>query len=266
MGLWYHVYPSAVETRFTHSLEVMMLAEKLLDTMGVRCHRVRKLVMVGALYHDVGHVALSHALDHCIEALTGLDHEHRSCQVVHEILHKEHGLLDEGESHIVQAIISGTVTKEAQKAMDEDEEAKWEPWMLQVVHHPDPNTPDVDRLAYIASNGIFCGLITMKPDFIISHAAKDTKTGNLMWRGCEEQIAMVQVVRAHMHRVCYQHPYVKRVEAAYLDAIRSTRLLEQEAAKRDHKCWWMVVDDAWLYTQLYLLAPTQLKQIETHTL
>lgn len=72
MGLWWCVYPSAVETRFTHSIEVMVLAEKVLDVMGVRCPRVRKLVMVGALYHDVGHVALSHALDHDTEALTGL--------------------------------------------------------------------------------------------------------------------------------------------------------------------------------------------------
>lgn len=183
---------------------------------------------------------------------------------MHEILYKKHGLLDEGESHIVQAIISGTVTEKAREIMDEDD-VKWEPWMLQVVHHPDQNTPDVDRLAYIASNGLFCGLITIKPEFIISHADKDPKTGDLVWRDCAEQVAMVQAVRAHMHRVCYQHPYVKRVESAYLDAIRSTHILADEA-KNAHELWWLYVDDAWLYMKLREMAPTQLELIETHTL
>ena len=88
LGLAHYVYPSAVHTRFEHSLGVMHLAGVVADKLNENVNptprsgapvdrlslrvtpREKELLQIAGLLHDVGHVALSHLMDYILEEKT----------------------------------------------------------------------------------------------------------------------------------------------------------------------------------------------------
>lgn len=90
------VYPSALHTRFEHSLGSMHLTGTLAERLNLSVEEVQ-LVRVAALLHDVGHGAFSHTSDDVLEKHTGKPHELRGLELVEETALKdtlqEHGVL-----------------------------------------------------------------------------------------------------------------------------------------------------------------------------
>lgn len=72
----YLVYPSAIHTRFTHSLGTMHVAGLVADQLGLTREQTR-LVRLSALLHDVGHGPFSHLFEELSQCATGtrVDHE-----------------------------------------------------------------------------------------------------------------------------------------------------------------------------------------------
>ena len=62
LGLVEAVYPGANHTRFEHSLGTMFVAGLMAEHLGLCAGDVRK-VRIAGLLHDVGHSALSHAVE-----------------------------------------------------------------------------------------------------------------------------------------------------------------------------------------------------------
>ncbi len=75
------VYPSALHTRFEHSLGSMHLTGKLASRLRFDAGQT-KLVRLAALLHDVGHGAFSHTSDTMLTKLTGKTHEQRGIDTV----------------------------------------------------------------------------------------------------------------------------------------------------------------------------------------
>ena len=71
----YVVYPSAVHTRFEHSLGTLHLADRVCDQLGFR-RRERKVVRIAALLHDVGQGPFSHVWDEPMRWINGEDYTH----------------------------------------------------------------------------------------------------------------------------------------------------------------------------------------------
>lgn len=250
MGLWHTVYPAAIETRLTHSLEVAHLAGMAARTLGMKhTYRMHDLIMVAGLLHDIGHVATCHVLDHVLEEKYDSNHEDRSCQVVREIYVKKYGLLHPSEGETVCCMIKGIEEKEDS-----------EPWWYHLVHHPNSDNPDVDRLAYLHSNGIYCGLPRIDPSFMIQHMVVDADGGMIYSESCQTHVDIVQRLRAHMHRVCYQHSCVKHVERVYLSAIAKC----VDLVKLVEGLEWLNLTDAALDTVLRRGAPKHMLAIDTH--
>lgn len=73
LGLAYFVFPGAVHTRFSHSLGVLHIAEKMIQRLkkvgyqplinGKIKDKYHKIVRLAALLHDIGHYPLSHTLE-----------------------------------------------------------------------------------------------------------------------------------------------------------------------------------------------------------
>ena len=73
LGLAYFVFPGAVHTRFSHSLGVLYIAEKMIQrlkkinyqplTENSKKDKYHKIVRLAALLHDIGHYPLSHTLE-----------------------------------------------------------------------------------------------------------------------------------------------------------------------------------------------------------
>ncbi|MCB9619811.1 MAG: HD domain-containing protein [Sandaracinus sp.] len=82
LGVVHWVYPSAVHTRFEHSIGAMHCASQILTALERNSGRVgqpliddetHKLVRVATLLHDCGHTVFSHAGEHVAEKLPGVD-------------------------------------------------------------------------------------------------------------------------------------------------------------------------------------------------
>ncbi len=64
LGLTYLVFPSAQHTRFEHALGVFYLTEKLLNKLGTpKDRKLRDIVRIGGLLHDIGHPPFSHTTE-----------------------------------------------------------------------------------------------------------------------------------------------------------------------------------------------------------
>jgi uncharacterized protein len=102
LALTHYVYPGATHSRFEHSLGVMEMATRAIDSVGVKhkklivrelsavpelkkntWSRARQTLRLFALLHDVGHPAFSHAAE---EVIPGGNHEDVSRYVVEKIL------------------------------------------------------------------------------------------------------------------------------------------------------------------------------------
>lgn len=75
------VYPSALHTRFEHSLGSMHLTGTLAKRLELNAEEIQ-LVRVAALLHDVGHGAFSHTSDDLLQEKTGNPHELRGLDLV----------------------------------------------------------------------------------------------------------------------------------------------------------------------------------------
>lgn len=98
LALSHYLYPGATHSRFEHSLGVMEMATRALDSIGLKHRklivaelaeirelkkqtwaRARQTLRLSALLHDVGHPAFSHAAE---EVIPGGNHEYVSRYVV----------------------------------------------------------------------------------------------------------------------------------------------------------------------------------------
>jgi len=71
LGNVYLVYPGADHTRFSHSLGVMYIIDKMATKLGLENKQTRNLRMA-ALLHDIGHYPLSHTIE---SLMTGFYHD-----------------------------------------------------------------------------------------------------------------------------------------------------------------------------------------------
>jgi HD superfamily phosphohydrolase len=266
MGLTHLVYPSSTGTRFAHSLGVMHLARLafnvLLPETTPNTDRTLLFVLAAALCHDVGHVATSHFLDNLQQRLVqgATDHEHRSTLVVRKLCTPERGLVDFTELEIdaICAMIEG-------RTVLSEELLQLAPrWAYQIVHNSETKTPDVDRLDYLARDGLGCTLPTLSPMFVLTHYVVDSITGCLSHHAkADEAVSTVSRHRLHMHAVAYRHPYILKVERVLERAIRRSLNLDVLFTDPTDMAW-LCVTDTWLDVMLRAAAPHEMHLIDTH--
>ena len=83
LGMCDLVFPGANHSRFAHSLGVMHVARMMLNRIGrlmgsKLTEEHRKIVLVSALLHDIGHGPYSHAF----ESVTGISHEEWTRKII----------------------------------------------------------------------------------------------------------------------------------------------------------------------------------------
>jgi uncharacterized protein len=69
------VYPSAVHTRFEHSLGILHIADRMCNCYRIEGER-REIIRAAALLHDVGHGPFSHLFEEVLVKINGKDFSH----------------------------------------------------------------------------------------------------------------------------------------------------------------------------------------------
>lgn len=64
----YVVYPSAIHTRFEHSLGTLHVADRMCSELELEADR-REIVRMTALLHDIGHGPFSHLFEKVLERI-----------------------------------------------------------------------------------------------------------------------------------------------------------------------------------------------------
>ncbi|MEM0347988.1 MAG: HD domain-containing protein [Zestosphaera sp.] len=210
---WY-VFPGAVHTRFSHSLGVMKLAEKITDKLindGILSKDDRDLLRCAALLHDVGHTPYSHALEYVFYSSYGINHEELSYMMINEEPHIREVLSNYGlSSNEVAKIVTGTHE---------------EPAFNNLLN----GDLDVDRLDYLPRDalhtGVRYGLIDLER--IIQTITLDDEGYVAVHPKAVHAVESFYVSRLHMYRSVYYHKTITGYQLL-LAAIYEMILAERE--------------------------------------
>ena len=153
LGLTDLVFPGATHTRFSHSLGVMHLAERMLaqgfarvsESLIPRGERPRliKLMRFVGLLHDLGHPPFSHALEDLFEP--GFSHEEMARRIVLETeigeIIRHHGPKDGVALEDVVNLLAGHPSKD-----------------LEFLRTVVSSELDIDKMDYLMRDSTYCGV------------------------------------------------------------------------------------------------------------
>ncbi|KAF6210110.1 hypothetical protein GE061_015866 [Apolygus lucorum] len=227
-GMSHFVYPSAVHTRFEHSLGVCHWAQvflrncnaSLLSNGKTSITNDQKLcVLLAGLCHDLGQGPFSHTWERFLKAL-GIQwkHETSSAEIFKSIVEtnklepvfEKYGLKKKDLDFICR-LISGEVPKDEKNF-----------FLYEIIANKE-NGLDVDKFEYILRDTKQFGqAFSLGIDRIMDHVGIVEKD-EVKYIGFREKIkhALLEVFvnRAKLHRNCYQHYTCKAVELMLIDAL-----------------------------------------------
>lgn len=214
LGIAHYVYPSAVHTRFEHSLGVMHLAGQAVDNIVRNAEitistRQKELIMLAGLLHDVGHMAYSHMFDKVAGEVQGLanEHEHRAIAFLEAMNKRKGNILTTEEEMCVGCMIIGTIP---------DNEPKW---MYQIINNKLCDV-DVDKMDYLQRDAYHTGIPGFQPDYIIRQMTTDDN-GNLAFKHkAYTDVESIFVTRKRMFANVYYHKTTTKVDAIYRGTIK----------------------------------------------
>lgn len=204
LGVAQYTYPSAVHTRFEHSLGVMHLAGKMVDQLRLVVdipERTKELIQLAGMYHDIGHFAFSHLFDTFLSRLDETtdipeifqlhEHENRSLYFLRKV-NKRLRLLTEEEEQLVCDIISGTELEGAPS------------YLYQIVCNKQCGI-DVDKLDYVKRDSYHTGFPDFHADYVICNALIDSDNNIAFREKVRNDICDLFMTRHRMHERVYQH-------------------------------------------------------------
>ena len=202
------LYASVLYSRREHCIAVMALARRWAMQLTTNA-RLIDLIALAGLYHDIGHVALSHTMDHYIQLHGDIpDHEIRSSLVVRRVNTCLGGLLSTEEVDFVCDAIAGTIRTGS----------VYPPWAYHIVHQPDRELPDVDRIVYLCHDsyklGITCSIDVPRITTCIYSDPLDQTL--CFMHTCIADLNNVRDLRTRLFTQVFRHPIVCKYQTSLL--------------------------------------------------
>lgn len=211
LGFAHFIFPGAQHTRFEHSLGVYHIINVFLDiiTNDYRVdNRIKEIIAISGLIHDLGHVAFSHMFDDCIIPTIsgGVSHELRSIQLITKMNKKYNLNLKDEEIELIKNIILGKYDN------------KYPPFIFQIVANK-KNELDLDKIDYLLRDGYYLGKpITFDYKYLFAHCkiideqiCYDVKTSLTIFS--------LFNMRYELHKKFYNHKTIILYESMVTDAI-----------------------------------------------
>lgn len=223
-GVLYLVYPTAVHSRYEHSLGVYHLGITMIKKLKEKhpeiniSNEIVLLIGIAGLCHDLGHLLFSHLFDdYFLEKLPNYNelknmtknvvHENRSIFLLNHIVEKYNINLNKDQLKVIGDLIN---PKDAKYT-------KWKSkyqigeWIMQIISNP-INSIDVDKFDYLTRDTKAVGL---KYNFNYKRIINEAKIINdkLCYSSqCSEDIYQMFFIRYRLHRQIYNHKTVKAIE------------------------------------------------------
>lgn len=237
LGNVHYAYPSAVHTRFEHSIGVMHLTGKVVDHLRRFIdisNRTKELIQLAGLYHDIGHFALSHLFDTFLKdrkdregrddrndretrepyiILRGekiyLEHEYRSIRTLKRV-NRRLDLLSPEELKFVVECINPTETETVRSTLPAVPAV---PAVYQIVNNKQCGI-DVDKLDYLARDAYHTNFPGFQCGYIIE--CMRIRNGNIVFLNkAKDDITDLFETRRRMFRMVYQHHTCFKVDQIY---------------------------------------------------
>lgn len=212
LGVAHYAYPSAVHTRFEHSLGVMHMSGKMVDQLRkyvTISDRQKHLIQLAAMYHDSGHFAYSHLFDVFLskndikspEIMALHDHEDRSLYFLNKV-NKRLNLLTENEEKFVANAIRGRIP--------EGEPA----YLYEIVCNQESGV-DVDKMDYENRDCNRTGFPGFQSDYVMLCATID-KDNHIAYKNkAYRDISDLFETRRRMYENVYQHHTSLKLDKMY---------------------------------------------------
>ena len=211
LAFTHYVFPSAQHTRFEHCIGVYHLISIFLDYLSRNYkidNRLKEIICISGLIHDLGHVAFSHMFDHYIipKIKNGVHHEYRSIQIFKKMNKKYNlGYTDE-EITLIHHIIIGIPIK------------KYPKYIFQIVANK-KNELDLDKIDYLMRDGYYLG---KQVTFDYKYLFANTKIINQeICYDVKTSFTILSLfnMRYELHKHFYNHKTVILYEQMAIDAI-----------------------------------------------
>lgn len=218
------VYPSAVHTRFEHSLGTAWLTKRMLDGIASRGQAIRAAdrdtAVLAALLHDVTHIPFGHTMEDERRLLQRHDQDAERLRYFLERSPLGHTLNQHPLGPRVRSVLCG--------------EPATPPWIRQIV----TGTICADLLDYLKRDAFFCGLRLQYDERLLSYfrlvddqlVVRLHKDGAFRHDVLTEMIHLLQLRYTLTERVYYHHAKVAS-GAMISRAVELAMLSGQMAAK-----------------------------------
>ena len=202
LGNVHRVYPSAVHTRFEHSIGVMHLAGKVSKQLSID-KRISELIKLAGLYHDIGHMPYSHLFDKVLKLIKptsiALEHEDRSVSTFLKVS-KRLNVLTEKEEEFICACIKGEYLP------------NYDRYLFQIVS----GGVDIDRLDYLCRDSYHAGMPSFQANYIILNMNINENKDLCFNLKAKEDIKDMFETRRRMHELVYQHHVSLQYDTMYI--------------------------------------------------
>eukprot|EP01105_Mastigella_eilhardi_P022403 TRINITY_DN5510_c0_g1_i1.p1 TRINITY_DN5510_c0_g1~~TRINITY_DN5510_c0_g1_i1.p1 ORF type:complete len:514 (-),score=111.28 TRINITY_DN5510_c0_g1_i1:26-1567(-) len=245
LGVTHLVFPSAVHTRFEHSLGVSHLAGIMAESLAGKLLRNEEeceglfaqegdrqkftehleLVRVAGLCHDLGHGPFGHSFENWVRK--NIDphwsHEDMSCTLFRYIVKKYSLNFNEEEIQFVEHAIRG-IAPQGTKF----------PWLFSIVANSE-NGVDVDKFDYIARDAYHTGVSSFNCRFERLIQTARVVDRKICWPD-KEAYSIYELFHARysLHKMVYSHRVRKSIECMLDDILVSLNERKQELAAIVH--------------------------------
>ncbi|KAG1653749.1 hypothetical protein FOA52_009157 [Chlamydomonas sp. UWO 241] len=226
LGCANYVFPTAVHTRFDHSLGTCHLAGQFAQhiygmqgrELGMEKSDITCVAIAG-LCHDLGHGPFSHVFDHIcgVKGITGFRHEEMGCRVLDSIIEQlpNDTCITEDDIRRVKAMMDREGTGSTTAGCSGRQETMY---LYDIVSNQ-TDSIDVDKFDYLARDSHYCGM-RISFDHKRPMAYSKVLGGTICYKNSEYQsLHELFHSRELMHRQVYTHKKAKSVEFMITDVL-----------------------------------------------
>ena len=232
LGLADVVYPGANHTRFEHSIGTMHTASLMAKTLGLGQEDMQ-MVRIAGLLHDVGHSALSHAVESLLTRNPDIQPKvHGKRFIKHEAFTKDIVSNAFSDDAIIERHVSEEFGVDAHEFFDEiakittgDSQSVRKPYLAQIIS----GDIDADRIDFLLRDsyhtGVSLGLIdidqimqslTIRNDQLVLGTPEGSAYGEDMVLTAAESML---IARAHHYTAIIHHPKTQAARVMLLYAL-----------------------------------------------